>query len=90
MYSRLRVLYLLLLAAGGILERPCLEAADIVRVFVEKPSIFALGNVLGSGSVLAGDSCIGEAGSSGCLEASSSPRDLGVMGLLSISVADMR
>lgn len=84
------MLYLLLLAAGGILERPCLEAADIVRGFVEKPSILALGKILGSDSVLAGDSCIGKGGSSGCLEASSSPGALGVIGLLRISVADMR
>lgn len=90
MYSRLRVLYLLLLAAGGILERPCLDAADKEWVFVEKPSIFALGKVPGIGSMLAGDSCMGEGSSSVCLEASNSPGVLGVMGLLRISVADMR
>lgn len=63
----------------------------MVSVFGENPSLLALGNGFGSVSLLV-ESCRSRVGSSGCLAASksSSPWDLGAMGLLRISVADIR
>lgn len=90
-YSLPRALYRLLLAGGGILGRPCLEAADVGKDFGEKPSALALGYGLERRS---GPDCCckGESGSSVRLGDSirESDADLGATGLLRISVADMR
>lgn len=56
-YSRLRVLYRLLLAAGGILERPCREDAVPGKALELKPSVLALGKGLGSCSDVPGGDC---------------------------------
>ena len=56
-YSRLRVLYRLLFAAGGILQRPCREEAEVGKAFGENPSVLALGKGLCSCSDVPGGDC---------------------------------
>lgn len=89
LYSRQRMLYLLLLAAGGARERPTREDADMGKLLEEKPSALTLGEQGDSGDDASGLVTGGHSSWLWGASAVSSPGDLGRIGLFRISVADI-